>query len=558
MTRRTHRPRYICIQRIEPCDLDRRIDHDVEAYLMRTKLGIPEFADSYLVEVLDEFGLAVKYVRAEGQTLTYDDGEGGRVEVLDLACGFGSLMFGHNNPDLVEHVKWLLDERTPVHAQLTGYSYGPDVAEALNVIFRRELGDDSKYYALFANSGAESVEVSIKHAEIDRGVRIAELCAGIDANVAKAVAAVRDGAQVSANVYASVGMPAVGGDGFDGVVAEVARRNAEVTRRTPLFLCLEGGFHGKLVSSVQLTYNHEFRMPFKALAAQARFVPLDAPETIKKIIDEERVTLLDLVVQHGVVDVVEREFPIFAAFYVEPVQGEAGIKPMSPELVAAVRDACDTLGCPLVADEIQSGMGRTGTFLSSAWVGLRPDYVILAKSLGGGIVKIGAVLIHESRYRKDFELMHTTTFGKDGLSCRVAHKVVQMLEAEDGRAYRLAEEIGEKSKQMMLAVQRDFPEIVKEVRGKGLMLGFEFFGQGESKSEQIREWWNSEALAYVVWGHLLRKHRIRILSTASNLDTLRFEPSIFLTPAELDQFEAALRDVCSILRDGDASRFVLA
>ncbi|MGW4113882.1 aspartate aminotransferase family protein [Actinosynnema sp. NPDC004786] len=509
--------------------------------------GAPEFADAHAIGMLDGFGLAVKYVRAEGNTLYHDDGEGGEIGVLDLACGFGSLILGHNNPEIVAHAKQLLDEQVAVHAQFSGYSFGIDVAAALNRIIRRELGTDEKFYGLFGNSGAEAVEIAIKHAEMDRGMRAAELLESIDGNVEKATEAVRGGASVAEEALTSLGVTS-----FDALVAEVRRRNTEVAARQPLFLALEGGFHGKLVSSIQLTYNSDFRTPFRALAAQARFVPSDQVELAAKIIEEERVALLDLVVRDGVVELAERDFPVFGAFFAEPIMGEAGIKPLTTETARALREVCDAAGIPLVADEIQSGMGRSGSFFASVHCGLRPDYIILAKSLGGGIAKTGVVLVRESRYRRDFELLHTSTFGKDGFSSRIALKLLELLEADDGAAYRMAAERGAKAKAAMEAVAAEFPDVFKEVRGRGLMLGIQFHDQENSDNEVFREWSEHHVFLFAVAGYLLHEKRIRIFSTASNPNTLRFEPSIYITDEEIDRFAEGLRDVARLVRAKDA------
>ncbi|WP_031080474.1 aspartate aminotransferase family protein [Streptomyces sp. NRRL S-118] len=517
---------------------------------MRPTIGSPEFADSFMIETLDEFGLAVRYVRAEGNTLYYLAEDGTEVGVFDAASGFGSLMFGHNNPEIVAHAKELLDQQIPVHTQLAGYTYGINLAAELNKIVRRELETGDKFFAHFGNTGAEAVEIAIKHAELERGVRIAGLQGEIEAHVEQARQAVTEGATVSEAAAAIVG-----GADFEHLVAEVRRRNTETEARPPLLLALEGGFHGKLIGSVQLTYNEVFRAPFKALAAQTRFIPRDRPEMIAKVADEERATLLDVVVQDGVVDVVERDFPLFTAFVVEPIMGERGIVPLSAELARALREACDTLGVPLVADEIQSGMGRSGTFLAGTQIGLRPDYIVLAKALGGGIAKLGVVLINEHRYQKEFEMLHTSTFGRDGFSSLVAVKVLQMLEADDGKAYKLAAEAGAKARAMMEAIKADYPDVVKDVRGRGLMLGFEIHEQTGSASPEIREAAEHEALSYIIGGHLLRKHRVRIFSTASSDETMRFEPSIHLSDEEIAQLDRAFRDVCQILRDQDASRF---
>ncbi|UQA90614.1 aspartate aminotransferase family protein [Streptomyces halobius] len=517
---------------------------------MRSSIGSPEFADSFMIETLNEFGLAVRYVRAEGNTLYHVAEDGTEVGVFDAAGGFGSLMFGHHHPQIVAHAKWLLDQQTPVHTQLAGYTFALNLAAELNTVVRRELETEDRFFAHFGNTGAEAVEIAVKHAELERGMRIAGLRDEIAGHVEQARRAVARGAALSEAAAAFAH-----GGGFEDLVAEVTRRNAVTGQRPPLLLALEGGFHGKLIGSVQLTYNEAFRAPFKALAAQTRFIPRDRPELIAKVVEEERATLWDVVVRDGVVEVAERDFPVFTAFVVEPIMGERGIVPLSARLARALREACDTIGVPLVADEIQCGMGRSGTFLAGTQIGLRPDYIVLAKALGGGIAKLGVVLINEHRYQKEFEMMHTSTFGRDGFSSLVAVKVVQMLEAEDGKAYQLAAERGAKARAMMEAIKADYPDVVKDVRGKGLMLGFEIHKQSGSASPEIREATEHEALSYIIGGHLLRKHRVRIFSTASSDETLRFEPSIYLSDEEIAQVDVAFRDVCQILQDQDASRF---
>ncbi|MFC5286611.1 aspartate aminotransferase family protein [Actinokineospora guangxiensis] len=520
---------------------------------MNSTIGTPEFADTLMVGRLDSFGVAVRYTRAEGTKLYYVDDDGAEVAVLDGVSGFGSLMFGHNNPEIVEHAKSLLDQRIPVHAQMAGYSLALNVATELNKIIRRELETEDKFFALFGNTGAEAVEIAIKHAEFDRVSRVAALKADVAAHVEQARAAAAGGAVLSAAAAA-----VAGGQDIERLTAEVARRSAEAESRPPLLLALESGFHGKLVSSVQLTYNPMFRAPFAALAAQTRFIPREQPEMIAKVVEQDRVAVLDLVVTAGpagVIDVVERDFPVFTAFMIEPIMGEGGIHPLSAELGRALREACDAIGVPLVADEIQSGMGRAGTFLSGTQIGLRPDYIILAKALGGGIAKLGVVLINEHRYHGDLEFLHSSTFGKDGFSSGIALKVLEMLEADDGAAYRQAAERGEKTIAMMEAIRADYPDCVKEVRGKGMILGFEFEDQSGSASPAVAESAKQGVLQLHIIRHLFRKHRFRVARTASSPWTVRFEPSIHLSDEDIAQVDVAFRDVCDILRSGDTSRF---
>ncbi|MGP4052831.1 aspartate aminotransferase family protein [Streptomyces sp. 2A115] len=532
---------------------------------MNAESAVAELAEPYLRGLLSSAGLDVEYVRAEGNTL-YRRGEDGReTPVLDYASGYGSLIFGHNHPEIVARAGELLAGRTPVHAQFSSHPYANRLAAELNRIIHRELGTGEPYYATFANSGAEAVEAAVKHAELDRVLRLAETMAEIAAGAEEARTAVLDGrAVVLGEVFARLGVerPSGSGDPLELVIAEMTRVNGEQSAKAPVFLALEGGFHGKLIGSVQLTHNEAYRAPFTALGARARFVPQDRPDALrdalKEVLEDERGTLLQLVLEDGEVRLVERDHSVFCAFLLEPIQGEGGIRPLSWEAARHIQEFVDTAECPLVIDEIQSGMGRTGALLASSHLGLRGDYYTLAKSLGGGLAKASVMLVREARYRTQFELVHSSTFAKDSFSCHIALKVLELLEADGGRAYRQAAERGAALETMLEKVRSAFPDVVKAVRGMGLMLGFEFHDQSQAEDEAIREAACSGMFGYVIAGHLLNGHAIRTFPTASAVNTLRFEPSVLLTDGEIDRLERALTDVCGILREQASNRLVLS
>jgi acetylornithine/succinyldiaminopimelate/putrescine aminotransferase len=514
---------------------------------MTTATHPPELAEPYLLGWLSSIGLDVEYVRGRGNVLFLREPDGTEVPVVDFVGGYGSLIFGHNHPDLVATAKELLDASSPVHAQFSRHPYANDVANALSAILQRELNIDEPFIAVFANSGAEAVEVAIKHAELDRVLRLGEIRAAITGNTAQARESVVAAAVVpDATSLARFGV--TGSDpvtAFDALVAELDRHNDAVMQRPPQFLALEGSFHGKLAGSVQLTHSEAYRTPFKALAAQARFIPRDRPEAIAATVAQEPAHAFDVVVADGVARVVERRLPVFTAFLVEAIQGEGGINPITAEFAAELQRVCADFDCPVIVDEIQSGMGRTGAFLASSHIGLRGDYYTLAKSLGGGIAKTAVMLIRQHRHRPEFEFVHSSTFAKDSFSCGIALKVLEMLEAGDGRAYRLARERGDRMAAMLAAVRSAYPDVVRDVRGRGLMLGLEFADQSGAAAPAIRE--AAPLLGYVLAGYLLRKHRIRVFPTASNVNTLRFEPSVELLDSEIDQLESGLRAVCDLL-----------
>ncbi|MEU6986596.1 aminotransferase class III-fold pyridoxal phosphate-dependent enzyme [Streptomyces sp. NPDC046324] len=516
-----------------------------------------ELAEPHLRQVLASVGLDIGYEAAEGDILHCRDENGRLIPVLDLVGGFGSLILGHNHPEINAYAKELLDLRTPVHAQFSRHPHANELAAELTKVIRREFGIDEPYYAIFANSGAEAIEIAIKHAELDRSALLAELSADITAHIDTARDLILAGqAVLSLDAYSAAGVPQIAGAGadvaFEQLAAAIDRRNAELLSKPPLFLAPEGSFHGKLVGSVQLTHNPAVRTPFMSLAAQARFVPLDDPSAIRKTVEQEQTTpLLDLTLDDGVVGVTERPLPVFAAFVLEPIQGEGGIRPVSREFAEEIRRVADELGCPVVVDEIQSGMGRTGAFFAGSHIGLHGDYVTLAKSLGGGLAKISVTLIRASRYRQEFEIVHSSTFAKDGFSTLVALKTLSLLEAGEGRAYRTAEERGIRLTSMLQAIKADYPDVIKDVRGRGLMLGVEFHDQSASASEPLQATARAGFFGFTLAGYLLRAHQVRAFPTASAVNTLRLEPSIGLTDAQIDQVETAFRAACALLRDQD-------
>ncbi|MCS0638386.1 aminotransferase class III-fold pyridoxal phosphate-dependent enzyme [Streptomyces sp. LP05-1] len=526
---------------------------------MNSDYAATELAEPNLRALLGTAGLDVEYVRGEGNTLFRLGADGQEIPVLDFAGGYGSLLFGHSHPEIIARARQLLDEGTPVHAQFSSHPYANRLAAELNRIVHRETGTTEPYYATFANSGAEAIEAAVKHAELDRVLRLGELLERIAAGAERAREAVADGSAVvpdSLFTRLRTEPPAAGQDRTEAVLAAVAAHNAEPGSRPPLFLALEGGFHGKLMGSVQLTHNPGYREPFDALGVRTRFVPEGRADLLKEIAAEEGATLLEPVVEDGEIRLAEHRAPVFCAFLLEPIQGEGGIRPLTQEGARAVDEFRAATGCPVVVDEVQSGMGRTGALLASAALGLRGDYYVLAKSLGGGIAKASVMLVHESCYRPQFELVHSSTFAKDSFSCHIALKVLELLEADGGSAYRRAAERGEALKAMLDRVRLAFPTVAAEVRGRGLMLGFEFRDQSDSPDQVLGEAARTGMIGYVLAGHLLHAHRIRTFPTASAPHTLRFEPSLLLTDEEIGRLETALTDVCALVRDRASDRLV--
>ncbi|HVK94755.1 MAG TPA: aminotransferase class III-fold pyridoxal phosphate-dependent enzyme [Noviherbaspirillum sp.] len=518
-----------------------------------------QYVKSHLSDLLGTLGLNVAYTRAAGDTLYYRDGEGNEVPVLDLMGGYGALILGHNHPRITAAAQQMLDRQVPVHAQFSLRERAGELAHRLNQIFQRELGTDENFNVTFANSGAEAVEVAIKHAELERVLKLEELLEDITLNIERVQRAIRNGgAKIPENIYnhSPIREQVFDVRNFEELIVGLVNHNTEQLVQRPVFLVLEKSFHGKLMGSVQLTYNKNFRRPFQYFGLKTRFVSPNDPKQLERIVAEERLVLYDLDIEAGMVRIVEREVPIFAAFLVEPIQGEGGVHCLAPEFAQLIRKTCNELECPLIIDEIQSGMGRAGSFLASTQIPLKGDYYTLSKSLGGGIAKISATLIRKSRVRKEFSLIHSSTFAEDDFSSGVALQVLELLEAEDGKAYRQVQERSERLFAALERVQHAYPDVVREVRGKGLFIGVEFHEQNNASSIVFRGSAYNDSFGYLMAGYLLREERIRVAPPGSAPNVLRLEPSMYLSDAEIARIEAAFSRMCEIIRLQDSLHLV--
>lgn len=307
---------------------------------------------------------------------------------------------------------------------------------------------------------------------------------------------------------------------------EAAIKHSIVEMRRPLFWAVRGAFHGKTIGAVQLT--ERYRGPYAGYGPRVRFLdPWDANDW--ESAEEDGAT-------------------VCAAFF-EPVAGEGGIRPLPTPFVEWLWRRSRQYGFPLVADEIQSGMGRTGTFLASERYGIQPDYICLSKSLGGGLTKIGAVMIRRERFVEQFSTKHTSTFAEDDLSCFIGLKALEILDRD--RLTEACATTGQWFLEKLRNLVATYPEQLVEVRGSGLMIGLELRDQSESASNGLRGLSLQEDLGLLASAYLLNVHNIRVFTTISSPFTLRIEPSAYIARDDLNRFLSAASMMCEAIGKAD-------
>jgi len=214
----------------------------------------------------------------------------------------------------------------------------------------------------------------------------------------------------------------------------------------PEIVALEESFHGRTFGSLSVTSDEHYRTPFGPLLSGVRFVPANDPAALRAAASTST-----------------------AAIIAEPIQGEGGVRPLTPSFGAAIMEVCRQTGALLIADEVQSGLGRTGVPFYSSTLGMKPDLMSLGKALAGG-VPIGAALMSDEVARTISFGDHGSTYGGNLLACRAALCVLDQL-VEGGLIAQIGR-IGRRVEERLQAMAAAHPS-VKQVRGAGLIWGLD-------------------------------------------------------------------------------------
>lgn len=269
------------------------------------------------------------------------------------------------------------------------------------------------------------------------------------------------------------------------------------------------GFHGKSCGSLSLMGKWEFREPFLPLLPGVRFVAFGDAESVEDELYKADAT------GRGV-----------AAVIMEPIQGEAGAIVPPDDFWPRIRKACNEYGALLIADEVQTGMGRTGKMFGVEHWDVVPDIMCLGKALGGGVMPLSAFISTPKIWSvlETNPFIHTSTFGGNPLACAAGIAAINVTLEEDlpGQAQRK----GVYFLGQLIALQMRFERVLREARGKGLLIGLEFA--------------NTE-IGYKVVSGLFRRG-VLVAGTLTNSKVVRIEPALNIADSLMDDVLDALED----------------
>lgn len=307
--------------------------------------------------------------------------------------------------------------------------------------------------------------------------------------------------------------------GSEGV--EGALKLAKAATRRPRFVSAERGYHGTTLGALSITDCRQHRGPFEPLLPGCATVPWGNADAIERELKKRDV----------------------AAVVLEPIQAEAGVRLPPPGYLLEVSRLCRRYGALFILDEVQTGIGRTGTLFAYEQEDVEPDVVVLAKGLSGGLVPVGAYLTRRDLWKRAYGDLqrydiHCSTFRGGPLACAAALATLQIVERDDlaARAATIGEHLGGRLRE----VCADHP-LVRDVRGRGLLWGVELDTPERGVTADLVGQW-------LVTGLLERGALTQVCTLAKSV--VRAEPSLVIEHADVDRFAEALRGTLAVHATG--------
>ncbi len=280
-----------------------------------------------------------------------------------------------------------------------------------------------------------------------------------------------------------------GAEANEGMVKMMRKAMSETGRGERYrVICFDGAFHGRTLAMLAATGNKKYLAGFGPVVDGFDHVPFNNLNALRDAIGPETAGIL-----------------------VEPVQGEGGVRPASLDFLRGLRAACDEFGLILGMDEVQCGMGRTGKLFAHEWAGIAPDVMSIAKGIAGGF-PMGAILATEAVAKHLVPGTHGTTFGGNPLACAAANAVLDVILAPGFLA-----EVDRKARKLWFALEAvvaEYPAVLAEVRGAGLILGL----KGVVPNTELQNAFTAEGL----------------LTVAAGDNVVRLVPPLVLTDADCE------------------------
>lgn len=528
------------------------------------------FARPLTAKLLESMELNKTFIDGKGNWLTYEK-KGQTRRVLDITGGYGANLFGHKNKEFIELYKSYLDSMAPSLTQGSIRSKTGELTKKISEMLQAETGE-GPWVTTLSNTGTEAVEAALKHSLLYYQTQMVQIDQELQREFNQFEMQLRFIAEDKRDsILSSLKKELIGH--IEEIKCSQERKsyllhqaqssydiqdlrqlvnefNQKQFAEKPKFISLERSYHGKSLGSLSVTWNHKFRESFylgDEYNQDTIFIkPNILQEELNIAIDGAQKDILYLSVNKNGVQWRKHTLNGIAAAIIEPIQGESGVHPLSSHFLALMKKMSVEKNFLLIFDEIQAGLFRTGKLASGSHSNITADVYTFSKGLGAGLVKIAATTINHKKYIEEFGFLHTSTFAEDDLSSAMALEVLNRLDNQ--------ETISESMKNAdylefrLQHTKEIYPEIIKEIRGKGFMLAIEFFDVLKDISFEFKMISESNMQGYLLSSCLLNHEDIRMSPSLSNSLTLRVQPSLSIEIHEIEHLIAGLTRLSEAIR----------
>ena len=477
------------------------------------RLSLPRIGKMMTLLKIDK-----NYIEGCGDHIFYEE-NGNKHKVLDLVGGFGGNILGHNHPYLLDKIKeFYAKGNISLFDQGSSRKYTNEFVKKLVSLISSNT--KKSFVCKLGSTGSEAVEMALAHAYIELEEKFNQLK--------------RDQKRLF-------------GGSYPKEVEEVINSIEKVQKIfVPKVIALKGAFHGNSLAARSVLSNKEKRsISDKLSRIETIFLDIEK-ENASDIVDREKIIIDILFLKDGKLVKLEVHFSSIIAAIVEPVQGEGGVRVINNEYL----ESLSKFDFPLIIDEIQAGLGRTGNILASS--GISGDYYLFAKALGGGIAKLSALLIDKKRYVGRFDELYSSTFSGDAFSSYIGLNTLDLIINED--IPKKVQKIGKIVKERLQKIQHLYPEFIADVTGEGLFLGIKLETEQWQSNGIMRVLFGLEAYGLLISSYILNIHNVRMLPTLSAPNILRIQPSAYVSENDLGMLFDALISVGEILKKKEIAR----
>lgn len=318
---------------------------------------------------------------------------------------------------------------------------------------------------------------------------------------------------------------------------EVAIKLARARSGRDIILSTLNGFHGKTLGALSATGKEMYQKDFGAPAPGFEYIPF------------------------GDLDVLEARLAAgcneIAAFFVEPIQGEGGVICPPDGYLDAVIALCRNYDVLTVVDEIQTGLGRTGKLFACSHGDEVPDMLLLGKALGGGLMPISACVVRPEVWDDRFGFLHSSTFANNNIICAVANAAIHRLLTDKQKLIDDVATNGAHFRERLERLRQRYPDVLREVRGQGYMVGLEFHERMHLGDSALMTFCDlNGGFIALLSSYLLNEQKILTAPVFNAANVMRLQPPLIAGRAELDHCVAALEATCDLLDRGNYSDLV--